>query len=239
MGHTITDNNPFYVGRSERKSGAFSVTMKNGAKIAQQLQKLKTGGETALKRTVSDFSSRAPGWISKGIRQFYGVDTGAINEAGPRRKKGATHVHVSGISVDGATLEYKGRTLTPTHFNQSPKSRPSGTQSKYMRVPGQAVNTDNGSKYAMIRPPKKYKVKATIVKGHRATMAPGTFIASGNGGSTLPFQRTGDGRMPIEGVRTLSVPQMISGDRAKPTIEQLLSDNLEKRFEHHVQQAMK
>lgn len=239
MSKTITDNDPFYVGRAERKSGAFSVTMKNGAKLAQQLRKLKEGSEVALKRTVSDFSSRAPGWISKGIRQHYGVDTAAINEAGPRRKKGATHVHVSGVSVDGATLEYKGRTLTPTHFNQSPKSRPSGTQSKYIKVPGQAVHTDNGSIVATLKPPKKYTVKATIVKGRRASMAPGTFIASGNGGSTLPFQRTGGGRMPIEGVRTLSVPQMISGDRAKPTIEQLLSDNLEKRFEHHIQQAMK
>lgn len=239
MSKTATDFDPFFTGRAQKHSGAFSITMKNGAQLAQKIGKLKEGGETALKRTVSDFASRAPGWIKQGIRQHYGVDVGAINEAGPRKKKGATHVHISGVTVDGMTLEYKGRTLTPTHFGQSPRSRPSGTKSKYIKVPGQAVNTEGGSPVATIRPPKKYTVKATIVKGHRASMAPGTFIASGNGGSTLPFQRTGDGRMPIEGVRTLSVPQMISGDRAKPTIERLLSENLEKRFEHHVQQAMK
>jgi hypothetical protein len=90
----------------------------------------------------------------------------------------------------------------------------------------------------MVAPPKKYTVKATIIKGARASMAPGTFIASGNGGSTLPFQRTSDGRTPIEAVRTLSVPQMISG-RAKETIEETISTKLEERFNHHIEQAMK
>ena len=69
-------------------------------------------------------------------------------------------------------------------------------------------------------------------------MKPGTFIAAGNGGASLPFPRTGEGRTPIEAVRTISVPQMISG-KAKETIEELIGTNLEKRFEHHVQQAMK
>lgn len=80
----------FYTGASRHTSGSFTVTMKNGAKLAKQLEKLEHGGETALKRTVSDFSSRAPAWVSKGIRQHYGVDTAAINKAGPKRKKGAS-----------------------------------------------------------------------------------------------------------------------------------------------------
>lgn len=226
----------FYTGAAKRTSGAFSVTMKDGAKLAKKLQKLENGGETAIKRTVSDFTSRAPAWVSKGIRQHYGVNTAAINEAGPKTKRGASSVKVAGVSVDGASLEYKGRTLTPIHFSMSPKARPATQQAKQIRVPGQALST--GSPVAMVRPPKKYTVRATIIKGNRAAMKQGTFIASGNGGSTLPFQRTGEGRTPIEAVRTLSVPQMISG-RAKETIEELIGTNLEKRFEHHIQQAMK
>lgn len=226
----------FYTGAAKRTSGAFSVTMKDGAKLAKKLQKLEDGGETAIKRTVTDFTSRAPAWVSKGIRQHYGVDTAAINEAGPKRKKGASSIKVAGVSIDGASLEYKGRTLTPLHFKMSPKARQTTQQAKQLRVPGQAIST--GSPVAMVRPPKKYTVRATIIKGSRAAMKQGTFIASGNGGSTLPFQRTGEGRTPIEAVRTLSVPQMISG-RAKDTIEELISTNLEKRFEHYIQQAMK
>lgn len=226
----------FFTGAARRTSGAFTVTMKNGDKLAKQLAKLEKGGETALQKTVNDFTSRAPAWVSKGIREHYGVDTAAINEAGPKKKKGASHINVAGVSVAGASLEYKGRTLTPLHFKMSPKARPTTQQAKQIRVPGQTIST--GSPVAMVRPPKKYTVRATIIKGSRAAMKQGTFIASGNGGSTLPFQRTGEGRTPIEAVRTLSVPQMISG-RAKDTIEELISTNLEKRFEHYIQQAMK
>lgn len=228
----------FYAGQTRHTSGAFSVTMKDGDKLAKKIEKLKDGGETAIKRTVSDFTARAPAWVSKGIRQHYGVDTAAIKEAGPIIKRGAASTKVSGISVDGAALEYKGRTLTPTHFKMSPKTRPSGQQAKQCRVPGQAIATAKGSPVAIVKPPKKYTVKATILKGSRISMKQGTFIAVGNGGTSLPFQRTSGSRMPIEAVRTLSVPQMISG-RAKETIEEAININLEKRFEHHVQQAMK
>lgn len=229
-------NDLFFTGQARHTSGALNVTMKNGAKLAKKIEQLAEAGETALKNTVSDFTSRAPAWVSKGIRQHYGVDTGAINEAGPKVKRGASTISVSGVSVDGASLEYKGRTLTTTHFNQSPRSAPSGRQSKYQRIPGQAIR--GAGAVAMIRQPRKYTVKATILKGHRASMKAGTFITSGNGGSTLPFQRTGRGRGPIEAVHTLSVPQMISG-KAKETIEETLAENLEKRLEHHVQRAMR
>ena len=232
----------FYTGQSRRTSGALSVTMRDGAKLAKKLEKLKDGGETAIKRTVSDFTSRAPAWVSKGIRQHYGVDTAAIKEAGPKTKRGATSTNVSGISVDGASLEYKGETLTPIHFKMSPKA-PRGLQDKRQRIPGQMVDFKGAAgPVGIVRTPKPYTVKATIIKGQRASMKAGTYLASSSkknaDAPTLPFQRTGEGRTPVEAVRTLSVPQMISG-KAKETIEETIGSNLEKRFEHHVQQAMK
>ena len=232
-------SNLFYTGAAKRTSGGFNVVMKDADKLFRRLQKLETGGETAIKRTVQDFTSRAPGWVSKAVRQHYGVDTAAIKAAGPSVKRGAGSVKAGGAAVDGAALQYKGRTLTPSHFNQGPKARPAGQQNRFVRVPGQAVHTARGSEVAMVRPPKKYTVKATIIKGSRVSLGPGTFIASGNGGSTLPFQRKdGSKRMPIEAVRTLSVPQMISG-RAKETVEATVAEKLGARFEHHVAQAMK
>ena len=236
----------FYTGQSRRTNGAFSVTMKDGAKLAKKLEKLKDGGETAIKRTVSDFTSRAPAWVSKGIRQHYGVDTAAIKEAGPRSKRGATSIRVSGVSVDGATLEYKGRTLTPIHFKMSPTTRnPKGLAKKPAKVPGQAIST--GSPVAMVRPPMPFQVKATIIKGQRATMKPGTYLASSSKKSAdapiLPFQRTGAGRTPVHAVRTLSVPQMIGSEekksRASDTISEIINEKLEKRFENHIKRAMK
>lgn len=226
----------FYTGRAKQTSGAFSVSMKGGSEIAKKLKALEKGGEQAIKRTVSDFSSRAPAWVSKGIREHYAVDTAAIKDAGPTKRRGATSVTIAGRTVDGVSLEYSGRTLTLKHFKMSPRSRPTAQASKQIKVPGQAIA--GAGDVAMIRPPKKYKVKATIIKGQRVTLPATTFIASGNGGATLPFQRTGEGRMPIEAVRTLSVPQMIEG-RARETIEEMIGEKLGERFEHHVNQIMK
>ena len=226
----------FNAGRARRTSGSFSVSLSGSDANVEQLQKLRDGGEVAIKRTVSDFTNRGPGWVSKGIREHYGVDTAAIKEAAQRPKRGRTSIRVAGVSVDGASLEYKGRTLTPTHFKMSPKARPTAQQNKPLRIPGQLIG--NGSPVAMVRPPKRYTVKATIIKGQRAAMSSDTFLTAGNGGAVLPYQRTGDGRTPIEAVRTLSVPQMIDG-RARETIEQLIDTKLGERFNHHIEQAMR
>ena len=226
----------FYTGKRKSSRGGFSVSCAGGKELVKKLRKLETGGEVAIKRTVSDFTSRAPAWVSKSIREHYGVDTGAIKEAAQRPKRGKTTIKVAGVSVDGATLEYRGRTFTPVHFKMSPKQQPTAQQNKQIRTPGQAI-ADAGD-VAMIRPPKKYKVKATIIKGKRTSLPAGTFIAAGNGGVSLPFQRTSEARMPIEAVRTLSVPQMIDG-RARADIEQTIGEKLGERFEHHIKQATK
>lgn len=227
----------FYTGKAKKTgSGSMSVSYKGAPDIVKKLQKLENGGKVAIERTVSDFATRAPAWVSKGIREHYGVDKDAIKDASTKPKRGKTTIKVAGITVDGATLEYRGRTLTPTHFKMSPKQRPGGQQNKSVRIPGQAIA--GAGDVAMIKPPKKYTVKATIIKGKRTSLPTGTFIASGNGGATLPFQRKGEAREPIEAVRTLSVPQMIDG-RARETIEETISEKLGQRFEHHIQQAMK
>lgn len=226
----------FYTGQRRQSSAAFSIDMKDGRELAKRLKKIEDNGETAIKRTVSDFSSRAPAWVSKGIREHYGVDTAAIKDAGPKKTNGGKSASVAGKTIEGAALLYEGRTLTPIHFKMSPKSQPTARQKKYRRVPGAAIA--GAGDVAMIYPPKKYKVKATIIKGQRVSLPPGTFIAEVNGGNNLPFQRTGGGRGPIEAVRTLSVPQMIEG-RAKDTIQESIGENLSKRLEHHMKQAMK
>lgn len=222
-----------------KNSGAMNVILKDGAKLAKKLKKLEEGGATAIERTVSEAASRAPAWVSKGIREHYGVDSAAIKEAEGRPKRGGTQIAVKGNVVDGLTLEYRGRTLTPTHFKQSPTTPfPKGFKAKLERVPGQAINTARGSSaVAMIRQPKKYTVKATIIKGQRVSMGGGAFITEANR-ATLPFQRTGERREPIEPIKTLSVPQMIDG-RAHDTINDIINENLEKRFTHHISRVMK
>lgn len=225
----------FYTGQSRRTSGSFTVTCSGAKDIVKRLNKLENGGQTAIKKTVNDFMSRAPAWVSKGIREHYEVDTAAIKSAGPQKKRGATHINVAGVSVDGATLEYKGRTLTPTHFKMLPKSRPTKRRRTPILIPGQMLNSS--PEVGTVRPPAPYQITAQIIKGQQARLPDNTFMGAGKV-PTIPFQRTGSGRGPLEAVHTLSVPQMIDG-RAKETIETMISKGLEKRFAHHVQQAMK
>lgn len=118
----------------------------------------------------------------------------------------------------------------------SPKQAPTAKQKNPIRIPGQLIG--NGSPVAMVKPPKPYTVKATIIKGQRAAMSSDTFLTAGNGGVVLPYQKSGDERKPIEAVRTLSVPQMIDG-RARETIEQMIDTKLGERFNHHIEQAMR
>lgn len=217
-------------------SGSFSVSYSGARDIVKELRKLRDGGETAIKRTVSDFTTRGPGWVSKGIRQHYGVDAAAIKDAAKRPRRGRTSIRIAGVSVDGATLEYKGRTLTPVHFNMSPKKAPAAKQKNPARIPGQLIGT--GSPVAMVRAPKPYTIKATIIKGQREAMSSDTFLTAGNGGVLLPYQKSRDSRLPIEAVRTLSVPQMIDG-RAHETIKQTIGIKLGERFSHHIEQAMR
>lgn len=217
----------FYTGQSRRTSGSFTVTCSGAEDIVKRLNKLENGGQTAIKKTVNDFMSRAPAWVSKGIREHYGVDTAAINEAKQQPRRGQSSIQVAGVQVDSASLIYKGRTLTPTHFKMSPKSRPSAQQKKPIRIPGQLIA--GAGDVAMVRPPRPYQVKATIIKGSRVSLGSNVFLTGGNGGSMLPFQKTGRGRSPIEAVRTLSVPQMIDG-KARQTIETAISEKLGERF---------
>lgn len=229
----------FNAGPARHTRGSFSVSLSGGGEVVKRLQKLRDGGEVAIKRTVSDFTSRGPGWVSKGIREHYGVDASAIKEAAKRPSRGHTSIRVTGISVDGATLEYKGRTLTPLHFKMSPKQAPTTKQKNPIRIPGQVIAA--GLSVAMVRPPKPYTVKATIIKGQRSAMSSNTFLTAGRGGVVLPYQKSkksDDGRQPIEAVRTLSVPQMIDG-KARETIEQTINTKLGERFNHHIERAMR
>ena len=221
----------------------YKVSIKGNDDIVRRWKKLKTGGEKALERTASDFASRAPGWISKAIRQSYGVDMEAIKDAAGKPKRGKISAD-GGIAVDGCTITYKGRTLTPVHFNMSPTVPPVETQKNFLRIPGQAIG--EGSPVAMRRPPKRFKVRATIIKGHRVTFKGNVFLAhagkseddNGNNKTTIiPWQRTGDGRT-ARPIHTLSVPQMIDG-RARSQIDKSINDNLGKRLENHVKQILR
>lgn len=224
----------------------FRIVMKDGAKLQKTLQGYENKSQTALKRTVSDFKSRAPTQIKNGIQEKYNVDNDGIKKAGPRIKKGAS-IKIAGIVVDDVVLEYEGTRLTPLHFSQSPKGLNKNRKKRKALIPGQTINFNQGglgsSPFGLVRMPARQKVTATIIKGQKvqfdgAFTAPAKKTDDGSG-PYIPFQRRGDSRGPTHAIHTLSVPQMIDSKRANDTIHNNIDEFLEKRLENHINQAMK
>lgn len=192
-----------------KKSGAICAVMKDGAKLAKQLQTYDRKAENVLKRSVSDVRSRAPSWISMGARKIYNVDKGTINRAGPRAKSGTT-IQIAGREVAGVTLVYKDRMLTTPRFSQSPVERPS-------KLP--------------------YQIHVKILNGKRANLPPDAFLAKKLG--ALPFQRKGEDRKPLLIIKAIAVPEMIGSERASETISEAVYERMKKRVENHIKTAFK
>ena len=195
----------------------------NAADLFSQLRGVEKISEEISSKTIKDMKSRAPGWISKAVREKYGISASDFKGEADERisSKGAGGVKVSGNAVENLAIEYKGRLLTPTHFKMKPASPTGGS----------------GGKRAL--------VKATIKKGQQKVLGGRVFVGTGVGGRALPFQRKGKERLPIEGIKTLSIPQMIQysdGEEnplAGPGIHTALKEGLQKRLDNHIKQGQK
>lgn len=208
----------------------------NLTEVVSELRQIEKESETVVKRTISDISKRAPGWVASEVVQVYGIKKGEITPNGKGKKAG--NISTRGNTIASMQLVYRGRVLTPTHFGMTPKSPPAG---------------------------RGYTLKANILKGNKATLgkvkkltkkqraALGlNFTRSGTkssdhspimlmrtGGTYIPFQRKSTNRKDLEAIKTVSVPQMVSNEKTEPGITKTLNENIEKRFHHHLSRMMK
>ena len=187
--------------------------------VLKTLGKVPEQSERAMKATVNDVRTRAPGWINKAIRADYTVETKEIKKS-LKVRKGEGQFSLGGFVVDNIVLEYKGRMLTPIHFNIRPKSKPSR---------------------------RRYNISVEIKRGRRRRLAGKVqysrppFLAgtNGAGSTTIPWQREGKARLPIVPIKTLSVPQMISSQtKVKPNVEKAINEGLRKRALHQIERFL-
>ncbi len=114
-----------------------------------------------------------------------------------------------------ASITSRGHTLTLAHFPHTP-TKPMGKSKKYIKV--QVKKTES----------KKY-----------INVYPQPFVAS-TGAKTEDkiqfniFRRLGKARFPIEPLRTVSIPQMISNEGISQQIQKIAQDKLEERLEHEI-----
>lgn len=186
--------------------------IKNYDKLMKKLNKINKDAEKAVSRTASDMKSRAPAQITKAVTSVYAVKARDVTAAGNAAKKTAKpngQIQVAANSyIDNYQFLYSGRLLTPTHFSMTPSTRPAGG--------------------------KKYNVKVAIKKGAKKSLGTGVFLApSGAGTTQIPFKRSTQKRLPIEAIRTISIPQMITNETVAERIQESLQTLLAERMKHN------
>lgn len=176
-------------------------------KARKELEQISSKAQVAVNRTIGDFKKRAPGWISQEIVKEYNIKKSDIDT---QSKKSAGSIKGNGAGLDTLQISYSGRVLTPIHFSMTPKVRPDGK--------------------------KKYRVRMKVKRSQRKkVLGNGVFLAP-TGNAWIPFHRTSDKRLPIEAVKTVSIPQMITNQNVERTIKERMNTELWKRLEHHIQQ---
>ena len=212
--------------------GSITMRVENLQKLLDQVQEIDEKGRKAVKATVRDVKSRAPGWIAQEVTAVYNIKKSEITPSGSGKpKKMAGSIQITGETIEELAITYKGRLLTPVHFGMTPKAPPRG---------------------------KSYTLKASVLKGQKKvigrylnTRTPGgpfsqrshnILMGTGNtksdGTSWIPFQRMSKTRTDIKKLTTISVPQMITSDRTNEAIMLRLNTETSKRLEHHMKRAL-
>ena len=192
--------------------------------VISRLEANAEAAEKALKATGYDVIKRVPGKVADDVRTVYNIKKSEITPGKKGRgKKRAGRISARGATVQSVQLVYQGRPLTPTHFGMTPKAPP---QAK----PGQKR--------------RKYKVRAQIKKGQRKVVDPQAFLG-GTGAMTedgtqyIPFVRTGRKAYPIEAVKRVSLPQMVSNEDVQERIGEDINQILEARLLHNINRFMR
>lgn len=219
--------------------GSINIAIEGAEDLKAKLAKMNKQSETVVKRTVSDFKSRAPAWVSAAVTEYYAIKKSDVKGAMTGVKKGVGKIKVAGVTVDEISLVYSGRLLTPTHFKMKPTTPPKKRDKDTRLIPGQNIKSDKAvGDVAIVNPLAPYQVTAEIKKGHRVTFPGQTFLGTNKGAGYIPFQRQSDERTDIKSIKTVSIPQMITNDQVGEEIKKKIDEGLSKRLEHHLQQEL-
>lgn len=200
----------------------------------------------AVKYTLKDIRSRAPGWVASETTQEYNIKKTEIT---PKRNgsnsKKVVSVHTTGNTIETMEIIYKGRTLTPLHFGMTPK-KPVGKRTQKQVIPGSRIQFRGPeSAYATVSVYKPYSISFSVKRGRRVELKgkypTKPFLAPAGKRSTtmIPFQRIDEGWRSVESIHTLSVPQMIGNDKVMKQISSRINAEVRNRLDHHLERFTK
>ncbi len=212
--------------------GGISAQIKNYKNLQKKIDDMKKAPNTVIKRTMSDVRKRVPGWIAQEVSQTYGIKKSEINggEIGT--------VTVVGNNPQEAKIIYRGRVLTPTHFGMTPKAPGKNAYTlKASILKGEKKTLGKVKKFTK-------KQRANIGKNftrqgtQSSNKSPIMLMHTGNtkegGTNYVPFQRVSQKRNDIKAIKTISLPQMVSGKRASDRISTVFTEKLSDRIDQHM-----
>lgn len=205
--------------------------------LQKKLEDMKKAPEKVMKRTLSDVKKRAPGWVATEVVKAYGVKKAEIN--GQKIGK----VKVEGNSIKTVKIKYTGRVLTPTHFGMTPKAPgPNAYTLKATIARGERKTLGKVKKLTKKQRKalgKNFTRSGTRNSDHSPIMLMHTGAGNADKTQYIPFQRKSTNRKNVEAIKTISLPQMVSSERAAPNITNAINENLSKRLEHHMKLMQK
>lgn len=224
----------------------FTIGIKNYKKVKKEFRKLQKAPEIVSKRIVSDFKSRAPGWIAKEVAAVYNIKQNEVKPSGGGGGgKSIGNIGVKGNTITTAKLVYHGRLLTLTHFGMKPAEPPNTRKAYTIKVKIKRGKGKTVGKNKRLTKKQKKNIEKNFRKQGKqnSTASPIMLLHTGNrqegGTNYIPFQRVSQRRSDLKAIKTVSIPQMVSNDVVKENIEKTLSTEMGKRIDHHMKRYMK
>lgn len=201
-------------------------------KVKKSINDTKKNAEKALKATMSDIRTKAPGWVADEVIEVYGIKRVDIT------KQRVGKVKVAGQKVYDAQIIYNGRVLTPTHFGMTPKKPRKGSYTLEASIINNGQKKIHSEVKKLTKKQRKLLGKNFTRSGTQSSeKSPIMLMHTGNakegGTNYIPFQRVSKNRKDIKAIKTLSLPQMVSSMRTAPQIQTTINENVEKRLEHN------
>ena len=196
-------------------AGVMNIVIDGLDNVVDELQDMRDRSKKVVQRTIADFKTRGPPWVAGEVAKEYNIKKADINEA-KAGIRGRSSVKIHGTKIGDLSIIYRGRVLTPTHFGMKPTIRP------------------NKGPYVVTAQIKRKSGRKPL--GRKVLL--GTPRNAKENTPQLPFQRM-DARYPIEVVKTISVPQMVTNNIVSNNIHDRINKELSKRLQHHLERLSK
>ena len=202
--------------------------------LHKQLKKIEKQSDVAMQRILSDSKKLVPGWIATEAVKRYNLTKDEFT--GGKLGK----IKVKGDSLESAAIVYKGRMLTPVHFDMKPLAPTGGSYTlKATILKGQRKTLGKVKKLTKKQKAalgKNFTGSGTQNSDHSPIMLMPIKTKKEDGLKYIPFQRKSKDRNDIEPIKTVSLPQMVShdGHTLKPEIAEVVDKKLQKRLDHHL-----